>query len=154
MNRRYAWIGVMALIGCGAETPVDPVTVECHAVECPGDDEVSALVGRFGIGEVDEPLLVSWYPPEMVFGGYDGAHGYDPDSAEAHGPQPRSVTISPDEVRVSGFRFLCHELMHVKLWRFEGTPDANHEVAPGPWTDADNDFYKATCSEAGYEPGT
>jgi hypothetical protein len=138
----------LALTGCGREPDTEAVKVVCFAVECPGTDEVVALVDRFDIGP--EPLLVEWYAKDAVFNGLDGEAGYDPDQP----PEGAAgLTLGPNHVKVTGFRYLCHEIMHVRFWR-AGTPDANHEVAPGPWTDADNVFYKIQCSEVGYPGGT
>ncbi len=128
-------LAVLVMAGCGAP-PTDAVVLECYVIEdaCPSQEQVADAVDIFadiaGLERTAAPLVVGWHSPGERFYGGSGGAGV-PFYVDA-------ITDTPDRVRVTGWAYLSHELMHVTHWRKDGSPDANHEEAPGPWTTADN----------------
>lgn len=120
--------------GCGALVEPSalgepPFTLDCYARSCPAEADVARAVDMFSDRvaiDLSTPVRIEWHAADEVF---------DTRYVDGERYVVIGVTTSRDDVKVTSFPVLAHELMHVRYWRATGDGDANHADPGGPWTD-------------------
>ncbi len=145
---KYQAILPILLVGCSTVSQEEQlgVVLRCQTQkdECPAQSDVAFVVESYAaVAEAfsaRETLWVNWLDADAVL-----RIEQLPDGQTL---KVKAQTDGPNEITVTGCRYIPHELKHAEYMRNTGDGDHNHEGPGGPWTQEDNDMVREVANSA------